>query len=93
LANGPDIWEIMRAWQSGVELSADAVERLAEQLCLVPAQLRTALGYYADYQAEIDEWIAQANAEAAHVEAAWRQQQLLRRNGAREMRSGQTPLQ
>jgi hypothetical protein len=86
LANGPDIWEIVRAWQSSVEQSADAVERLAEQLGLVPAQLRTALGYYADYQAEIDEWIAQADAEAAQAEAAWRrQQQLLRRNGAREM--------
>jgi hypothetical protein len=80
LAAGPDVWEIVRAWQSSAERSGDVLERRAEQLGLAPAQLSAALGYYADYRAEIDAWIAQADAEASQTEAAWRRrQQLLQR--------------
>jgi uncharacterized protein (DUF433 family) len=80
LAAGPDVWEIVRAWQSSADRSSAALDRLAEQLALSRTQLRAALDYYADYQTEIDAWIAQADAEAAQAEAAWRrQQQLLQR--------------
>jgi hypothetical protein len=80
LATGPDVWEIVRAWQSRTDRGAGAIERLADQVSLAPAQVRVALDYYADYQAEIDDWIAQNDAEAAQAEAAWRRrQQLLQR--------------
>jgi hypothetical protein len=65
----------------GVEAQGDeAVRQVAVLTSLTAEQVRIALGYYADYRDEIDDWIQRVDAEAARAEAAWqRAQDLLRR--------------
>jgi hypothetical protein len=80
LAGGPDVWEVVRVFL-GVEAQGDeAVRQVAVLTSLTAEQVRIALGYYADYRDEIDDWIQRVDAEAARAEAAWqRAQDLLRR--------------
>jgi len=71
LAGGPDIWEIISVLQGIPERGEEALRRTAELTGLVPEQIRVALGYYADFPTEIDEWIRRADAEAVQAEEAW----------------------
>ncbi|HEX5416193.1 MAG TPA: ribbon-helix-helix protein, CopG family [Chloroflexota bacterium] len=71
LAGGPDIWEIIRVLQEIPERGEEALRRTAELTGLVSEQVRVALGYYADFPAEIDEWIRRVDAEATKAEEAW----------------------
>jgi uncharacterized protein (DUF433 family) len=56
----------------------NSVEETAEYLDISPAQVETAVRYYAAYQDEVDEWIEQSRVLAARERELWlRQQQLL----------------
>jgi len=44
---------------------------------LTVGQLEAALGYYSEYRAEVEEWIARNRAVAEEAEAAWRRRQAL----------------
>lgn len=71
LAGGPDVWEVVRVAREMEESGPDALRRAAELAGVAPAQMETALRYYADYRAEIDAWIERVDSEAAEAEAAW----------------------
>jgi hypothetical protein len=51
------------------------VARAAELSGLTQEQIRTVIGYYADYRDEIDAWIERVDEEAERAEAAWRRSQ------------------
>ena len=75
LAAGPDVWELVSFLRDLDSKGDAAIREVAEMVNLSESQVRTALGYYADYPDEIDDRI-RADEEAADVaEAAWRRQQ------------------
>ena len=73
LADGPDVWEVARVVRETRE--GDALAQVAELTGLTTEQVRIAIGYYADYGAEIDAWIERVDEEADRAEAAWRRSQ------------------
>jgi hypothetical protein len=76
LAGGPDIWEIVRVWQSLDARSDEAVTQLAELTSLPVEHARSAVRYYSEYADEIDAWIQRVDEEAARAEAAWHAEQV-----------------
>jgi hypothetical protein len=75
---GPDVWELIKYLREIDERGQAAVERAVEELSLSEAQVRTALGYYAEYAEEIDADIAERDQYAEAAYQAWlRQQELL----------------
>ena len=75
VAGGPDVWEIVAAVRaSGLEGDA-AVEAAAEWGTLTAAQVRAAVGYYAEYSEEIDGRIRRNVEEADAAEQQWRREQ------------------
>ena len=75
LAGGPDVWEVIRVLQGIPERGEEALRRTAELAGLVPEQVRVAVGYYAEFPDEIDEWIQRVEAEALQAEEAWQRAQ------------------
>jgi len=73
IAGGPDVWEAIEVWQ---DEGRDSL-RTARTLALTVGQLEAALGYYSEYRAEVEEWIARNRAVAEEAEAAWRRRQAL----------------
>jgi uncharacterized protein (DUF433 family) len=71
LADGPDVWEVVRLVQSLDCQGEEAVSRAADWASLTPHQVRTALRYYAEHRNDIDAWIEQADVEADQAHAAW----------------------
>jgi hypothetical protein len=70
LASGPDVWEVIETLR-GTGLSGEqAIEATAEWGALSPAQVRAAVGYYAEFSAEVDERIAFNHSEAERLRAA-----------------------
>jgi len=75
LAGGPDVWEVMETLK-GTGLSGEqAVAATAEWGNLTVAQVRAAVGYYADYRDEVDERILLNRREAERQHAAWERAQ------------------
>jgi hypothetical protein len=70
LVGGPDVWEVIGALRNLPERGEARVAALAERLGLSESAVRTAIRYYTEYQAEIDDWIAANDAEAERVETA-----------------------
>ncbi len=71
LAGGPDVWEVLDTLR-GTGLSGEkAIGATAEWGGVTVAQVRTAVVYYADHRAEIDEWIEVNRAEADRVRQSW----------------------
>ncbi|MEX1022510.1 MAG: hypothetical protein WD058_05120 [Dehalococcoidia bacterium] len=80
LAAGPDVWEVARVFRDPADHDGDAVSRTADLTGLEAGQVRTGMRYYAEYAAEIDEWIGRVDEEAERLEAAWlRERELLHR--------------
>lgn len=77
LAYGPDIWEIIKFLREIDERGSAALDAAAEVLALEPSQIAAATSYYADYAAEIDAEVADADDVSARAEAAWRIQRRL----------------
>ncbi len=63
--------------KSGEDSGAAAITGTAEYLQLDASQVRAAVGYYAVFQDEIDNWISRNRQEAEAAEAAWRREQAL----------------
>lgn len=79
LVAGPDIWEVIQAVLNVEARGQAVIAVVAEDMALTTAQVSSAVAYYADYQAEIDEWIARNAALAERAEQAWlREQAILR---------------
>lgn len=72
LAAGPDVWEIVQALRNVDPRGEGAIAATAESMGLEPFQVETAIGYYAGYPEEIDEWISAVQLAATEAEAAWR---------------------
>jgi uncharacterized protein (DUF433 family) len=75
LTSGPDVWEVIATLKSSGETGEQAVQATAEWGALTAAQVRAAVGYYADYREEIDERIRLNDEEAERRHAAWRRAQ------------------
>jgi hypothetical protein len=76
LAGGPDVWgEVIQTLQNTGEKGERAIAATAEWGSLSPAQVRTAVRYYANHRDEVDERI-RLNREEADLEyAAWEREQ------------------
>lgn len=74
---GPDVWEIVRVLRDRSSTDSVTLELAASSLDLTTRQVEAALGYYADFPAEIDDWLARVDDEAERAEAAWHRQQAL----------------
>lgn len=77
LTYGPDIWEIIKFLREVDERGPAALDAAADMLALEPGEIAVAVSYYADYAAEIDAEIADADDVSARAEAAWRIQKRL----------------
>jgi hypothetical protein len=77
LAGGPDVWQVIGVLKGSGKKREAAIGHAAEWLGLRPDQVRAALGYYADHQREVDEWIRRNDEEAQAAEAAWQREQEL----------------
>jgi hypothetical protein len=75
LSSGPDVWEVIAAIRASDHDSEDALTAAAEWSNLTLAQMRAAVGYYAEYGQEIDERIARNVEEADAAEQRWRREQ------------------
>jgi uncharacterized protein (DUF433 family) len=75
LAGGPDVWEVIETLQNTGEKGERAVAATAEWGSLSPAQVHTAVRYYADHRDEIDERIRVNREEADREYAAWERAQ------------------
>jgi len=63
-----DVWQIMETlWASDGDVDA-----AASSLDLRPEEVRTALAYFADYPAEVEDWIRRNREQADAEEDAWR---------------------
>lgn len=68
-----DVWQVIETLRA----NDNSVEETAAYLELAVPKVRAGVRYYADYQAEIDEWIERARAVAAREEERWRREQSL----------------
>jgi hypothetical protein len=70
LSAGPDVWEVVDTLRSTGLSGEQAIEATAGWGALSPAQVRSAVGYYAEFTAEVDERIALNRSEAERLRAA-----------------------
>jgi hypothetical protein len=70
LAAGPQVWTVAESWLQH-EKDQRTADVVADALGLTPADVETALGYWADHQDEIDELIGRHHASQDEVLAAW----------------------
>jgi uncharacterized protein (DUF433 family) len=71
LVGGPDVWEVVETLQNSGEKGERAIAAAAEWGSLSPAQVRTAVRYYADHRDEVDRRIRLSREEADREQAAW----------------------
>jgi uncharacterized protein (DUF433 family) len=75
LAGGPDVWEVIDTLRGTGEQGERAIAATAEWGSLSPSQVRTAVRYYADHRAEVDEHIRRTREDAEREHEAWRRAQ------------------
>lgn len=77
LIGGPQVWTVAASWRQhpADERSAEAV---ADALGLSVADVETALGYWAAHRAELDQLLANHDADQDAALRAWEQRQALR---------------
>jgi hypothetical protein len=71
IADGPDVWEVIKFIRGVEERGSAALEAAAEMLNLDPRQVNAAVSYYGDYKEEIDDWITRAERASERAEKAW----------------------
>lgn len=76
LAVGPQVWTVAEAWQQH-DQDERAAAVVAEALGLTAAEVETALAYWADYRAEIDDLIDRHHAGQDEALAAWERRRAL----------------
>jgi hypothetical protein len=67
LADGPDVWEIVRGLAQARSSSGDPLELLMSSTNLREDQIRLAVGYYSAYPDEVDARISEDEAAAARL--------------------------
>ena len=77
LIDGPDVWEVVRAFRGGNVYDGDGLTGMRERTGLTADQIRAALRYYTEYTDEVGAWIRRVEDEAARAEAQWRREQEL----------------
>ncbi len=77
IAGGQDIWEIAGLFQARKPMTPTVLNDVAAELRLSKFQVEVALSYYAEFQGEIDQWMALNDAEAERAEAAFHRRQAL----------------
>ena len=75
LGGGPDVWEVVASIRASGLTGDAALTAAAEWGNLTAAQVRSAVGYYAEYREEIDERIRENVEEADAAEEQWRREQ------------------
>jgi hypothetical protein len=75
LAGGPDVWEVIVAVRDSGLTGDEALQAAGEWGQLSAGQVRSAVGYYAEYRDEIDTWITRHLEEADASEQQWRREQ------------------
>ncbi|HWD10851.1 MAG TPA: hypothetical protein VG366_03340 [Solirubrobacteraceae bacterium] len=70
LTSGPDVWEVIETLRGTGRTGERAIAATAEWGALAPAQVRAAVGYYAEFGAEVDERIAFNLSEGERLRAA-----------------------
>ena len=68
-----DAWQVVET----IHQNGKSVERAADYLRLPVSHVEACAAYYADYQAEIDAWIARATKAAERAERTWRRRHAL----------------
>jgi hypothetical protein len=86
-ANGPDVWEVLRAVRSARHENPaitddEVLELVAANSGLPMRQVRTALTYWASYPEEVDSDVLLADEADQAAEAAWQRQRQLLAGGA-----------
>ena len=76
LEAGPEIWAVVDTWRRTPQAERTVVA-VADVLGLRPDQVETALSYYAEHQAEVDDWLERHHRLAEEAEAAWHRRQAL----------------
>jgi hypothetical protein len=69
LAGGPDVWEVIDTLHGTGLKGERAIAATAEWGTLTAAEVRVAVGYYADFSAEVEERVAFNRSEAARLHA------------------------
>jgi hypothetical protein len=77
LANGPDVWEIIKFLREVDERGPGAIDAAAEVFAADTSRIAAAISYYGDFADEIDAEITEADEASARAEAAWLVQQQL----------------
>ncbi|HEY1618034.1 MAG TPA: hypothetical protein VGG25_10475 [Streptosporangiaceae bacterium] len=77
LAYGPDVWEIIKYLREIDDRGPAAVDAAAETFAVDPGRIATAVGYYGDNPAAIDDEIDAADEASLRAEQAWRGRQQL----------------
>ena len=77
LANGPDVWEIIKFLREVDERGPGAIDAAAEVFAADTSRIAAAISYYGDFADEIDAEITEADEASARAETAWLVQQQL----------------
>jgi hypothetical protein len=78
LVMGPDVWEVISVLQRlDVDGEEQAVDEAAAWLSLTGGQVRTALRYYGEHPAEIEDRIRRNEQAAERARESWETQQRL----------------
>lgn len=75
LADGPDVWEVIRVLRNVEATGERAVEEAAQWLGLGRDRVEAVLRYYAEYGPEIDDWIARLDEDADRAHRTWTRRQ------------------
>lgn len=71
LAYGPDVWEVVKFLREIDERGPAALVAAAEVFAVDVGRITSAISYYGEYRAEIDEEIEAAEAASVRAERAW----------------------
>lgn len=77
VVGGPDVWQIIVAVRSAPERGDALIDAMAERVGVPRERIRIAIRYYAEYPAEIDQFIAMVEEEAEQFEEALEREQRL----------------
>lgn len=70
VVGGPDVWEVVSAARSASESGEALIRVLAERMGVPKKRIRIAIRYYAEYPADVDNFIAMVEEEGRTLERA-----------------------